>query len=138
MILENVITRIQVMSVASEARQRDDACALTQCRVVRVAEEAARKPAFKAKPLALVAGDQAHGDAVAALQISHNTAIDAAKRLKVSIQRADLDAQSAGPPGNELHAECAAQQLMPPVAQSEEVVITDKLRSIHRGGGEVE
>src|SRR3989442_13853722 len=110
MILENVTTRIQVMSVARQARQHDDACALTQCRVVCVAEKAARNPAFKMKPLALVAGNEPHGEAVATLQVSHDTAIDAAKRLKASIQRADVDATSARPPGSSRHGEGAPQQ----------------------------
>ena len=84
------------------------------------------------EPAAFVAGNQAQSDAAATLQVSDDAAINAADGLKISIERTDFDAQSAGPFGNELDAHRPAHHLVFTLTEAEEIVEADQLRPVHR------
>src|SRR2546426_5816606 len=104
MILQNVVARFQVVRISVERGKRNYVRSLTQSAVARTDEKAAGESAFEVKATALVAGNQAHGDAATALQVGDHAAIRAANWLKVSAEYSHLNAQTTWPFGKELKA----------------------------------
>ena len=137
MILQNVVARFQVVRISVERGKRNYVRSLTQSAVARTDEKAAGESAFEVKATALVAGNQAHGDAATALQVGDHAAIRAANWLKVSAQYSHLNAQTTWPFGKELKANRAAQHLMFGLTQTKEISVADKLRPVHRRGGKI-
>src|SRR2546426_10548205 len=131
MILQNVVARFQVVRISVERGKRNYVRSLTQSAVARTDEKAAGESAFEVKATALVAGNQAHGDAATALQVGDHAAIRATDGLEVRAQHSHLNAQTTGTFGKELKTDRTTQHLMPALAKPEEVVIADQLGAVH-------
>src|SRR5438067_1577531 len=89
------------------------------------------------KPPAFVAGYQTNSHTATSLQVGNHATIHAADGLKVSAQHSHFHAQAARPLREHFHTERPAHHLMLALTETEEVVITNDLRPVHRRRREI-